>query len=48
MNRTPVLYRSDSDDPEELPWKWRICRRCSGHGKSSAHLGVISQEAVGF
>lgn len=40
----------DCDDgympPVELPTKWAICNECSGHGKSSAYIGALTEEDI--
>jgi hypothetical protein len=41
MPRT-TIYDEDGVSEVQLPWKWEICRCCSGHGKSSRYLGAIT------
>ncbi len=39
-----VITPNGRDTPVNLPTKYVICSTCSGEGKSSAHLGCITQE----
>lgn len=39
----PTLINDDGSE-SELPYKWEICGRCSGEGKSSAYLGAYTAD----
>jgi hypothetical protein len=44
MTRAPTLFTDDGE--RELPFKWKLCGHCDGHGKSSAYLGAFTREEL--
>lgn len=47
MSKIVIQYTPEGSDEERdinLPALWVICHFCAGEGKSSAHLGAITQD----
>lgn len=49
MTKLSVLIDDGATEPRpvDLPAHYEVCPRCSGEGKSSAHLGSFSREDKG-
>lgn len=41
---TAIGYFNDDEEFVALPYKWTICPCCDGEGRSSSHLGEITED----
>ena len=45
MRKDLILYNDDGSETV-LPFTWKICPTCNGHGKSSAYLGAFTHDEL--